>query len=195
MKTPLAVIRGFAENLEENTNEEKRKYYLEQIIGQTEQMDDMVKEMVFISRLDYGEYRPVKEPVSVRELIGELQTAYDTQIEEKRIEVRISCGEDLVISGDKRFLEKAFGNLIANAVEISIDIEKNRCVIENTGEKISPVDLPRICELFYTGDKSRAGQEKHLGVGLYLADRIFRAYRMKLKIDNTEGGVQVTVEI
>ena len=202
MKTPLAVIRGFAENLEENTNEEKRKYYLEQIIGQTEQMDDMVKEMVFISRLDYGEYRPVKEPVSVRELIGELQTAYDTQIEEKRIEVRISCGEDLVISGDKRFLEKAFGNLIANAVDhnryegkISIDIEKDRCVIENTGEKISPVDLPRICELFYTGDKSRGGQEKHLGVGLYLADRIFRAYRMKLKIANTEDGVQVTVEI
>lgn len=202
MKTPLAVIRGFAENLEENTNEEKRKYYLEQIIGQTEQMDDMVKEMVFISRLDYGEYRPVKEPVSVRELIGELQTAYDTQIEEKRIEVRISCGEDLVISGDKRFLEKAFGNLIANAVDhnryegkISIDIEKDRCVIENTGEKISPEDLPRVCELFYTRDKSRGGQEKHLGVGLYLADRIFRAYRMKLKIANTEDGVQVTVEI
>ena len=202
MKTPLAVIRGFAENLEENTNEEKRKYYLEQIIGQTEQMDDMVKEMVFISRLDYGEYRPVKEPVSVRELIGELQTAYDTQIEEKRIEVRISCGEDFVISGDKRFLEKAFGNLIANAVDhnryegkINIDIEKDRCVIENTGEKISPEDLPRVCELFYTGDKSRGGQEKHLGVGLYLADRIFRAYRMKLKIANTEDGVQVTVEI
>ena len=202
MKTPLAVIRGFAENLEENTNEEKRKYYLEQIIGQTEQMDDMVKEMVFISRLDSGEYRPVKEPVSVRELIGELHSTYDTQIEEKQIEVRISCGEDLVISGDKRFLEKAFGNLIANAVDhnryegkINIDIEKDRCVIENTGEKISPEDLPRVCELFYTGDKSRGGQEKHLGVGLYLADRIFRAYRMKLKIANTEDGVRVTVEI
>lgn len=202
MKTPLAVIRGFAENLEENANEEKRKYYLDQIIGQTEQMDGMVKEMVFLSRLDSGEYRPVKEPVSVRELIGELQSAYDTQIEEKRIEVRISCGEDFVISGDRRFLEKAFGNLIANAVDhnryegkISIDIEKNRCVIENTGEKISPEDLPRVCELFYTGDKSRGGQEKHLGVGLYLADRIFRAHRMKLKIANTEVGVQVTVEI
>ena len=202
MKTPLAVIRGFAENLEENANEEKRKYYLDQIIGQTEQMDGMVKEMVFLSRLDSGEYRPVKEPVSVRELIGELQSAYDTQIEEKRIEVRISCGEDFVISGDKRFLEKAFGNLIANAVDhnryegkISIDIEKNRCVIENTGEKISPEDLPRVCELFYTGDKSRGGQEKHLGVGLYLADRIFRAHKMKLKIANTEDGVRVTVEI
>lgn len=202
MKTPLAVIRGFAENLEENANEEKRKYYLDQIIGQTEQMDGMVKEMVFLSRLDSGEYRPVKEPVSVRELIGELQSAYDTQIEEKRIEVRISCGEDFVISGDRRFLEKAFGNLIANAVDhnryegkISIDIEKDRCVIENTGEKISPEDLPRVCELFYTRDKSRGGQEKHLGVGLYLADRIFRAHRMKLKIANTEVGVQVTVEI
>ena len=71
-----------------------------QSIGQTDQMDGMVKEIVFLSRLDSGEYRPVKEPVSVRELIGELQSAYDTQIEEKRIEVRIRCGEDFVISGD-----------------------------------------------------------------------------------------------
>lgn len=68
-------------------------------------------------------------------------------------------------------------------------------MIENTGEKISPEDLPRVCELFYMGDKSRGGQEKHLGVGLYLADRIFRAHRMKFKIANTEAGVQVTVEI
>ena len=107
-----------------------------------------------------------------------------------------------MISGERRFLEKAFGNLIANAVDhnryegkIRIDIEKDRCVIENTGEKISPGDLPRICELFYTGDKSRSGQGKHLGVGLYLADRIFRAHRIKLKIANTEDGVKATAEM
>ena len=201
MKTPLAVIRGFAENLEENTNEEKKKYYLEQIIGQTERMDDMVKEMVFISRMDSKDYRPVKEQISVRALLDELTAVYSAQIEEKQIELSVSCREDFLIDGDRRFVEKAFAGLLSNAVDhnrqegkIRIDIDRDRCVIANTGERIPEEDLPRVCELFFTGNKSRGGEEKHLGIGLYLADRIFRTHGLGLKVENTADGVQVTVK-
>ena len=201
MKTPLAVIRGFAENLEENTNEEKKKYYLEQIIGQTERMDDMVKEMVFISRMDSKEYRPVKEQISVRKLIDELAAAYSAQIEEKQIELSVSCREDFLIDGDRRFVEKAFAGLLSNAVDhnrqegkIRIDIDRDMCVIANTGERIPEEDLPRVCELFFTGNKSRGGEEKHLGIGLYLADRIFRTHGLGMKVENTACGVQVSVK-
>lgn len=171
MKTPLAVIRGFAENLEENTNEEKKKYYLEQIIGQTERMDDMVKEMVFISRMD------------------------------SKVELSVSCREDFLIDGDRRFVEKAFAGLLSNAVDhnrqegkVRIDIDRDRCMIANTGERIPEEDLPRVCELFFTGNKSRGGEEKHLGIGLYLADRIFRTHGLGMKVENTADGVQVTVK-
>ena len=167
MKTPLAVIRGFAENLEEDVNKEKRGYYLEQIIGQTVRMDDMVKEMVFISRLDSKEYRSVKEQISVREVLQEIITAYSARLEEKQIEVNVSCGTDFPIYGDKGLIEKAFSNLVANAVDhnryegrIRIDIERDKCVIRNTGEKIPEEDLPHVCELFFTGSKSRGGEEK-----------------------------------
>lgn len=201
MKTPLAVIRGFAENLEENTNEEKKKYYLEQIIGQTERMDDMVKEMVFISRMDSKDYRPVKEQISVRALLDELTAANSAQIEEKQIELSVFCREDFVIAGDRRFIEKAFSELLSNAVsynrqegKIRIDIDRDRCVIANTGERIPEEDLPRVCELFFTGNKSRGGEEKHLGIGLYLADRIFRIHGLGMKVENTACGVQVTVK-
>lgn len=201
MKTPLAVIRGFAENLEENTNEAKKKYYLEQIIGQTEQMDNMVKEMVFISRMDADEYRPVKEQISVRALVDDITAAYSARIEEKQIELSVVCKEDLLIDGDRRFVEKAFSGLISNAVDynrkegtIRIDIERDKCVIANTGEKIPGEDLPRVCELFFTGNKSRGGGEKHLGIGLYLSKRIFRIHGLELKVENTASGVQATVE-
>ena len=201
MKTPLAVIRGFAENLEENVNSEKRKYYLQQIIGQTERMDDMVKEMVCISRLDSEGYSPVKEQISVREMINGIISAYGAQIEEKQIELSVSCSEDFLIHGDRGMVEKAFSSLIANAAahnryegKIRIDIEKNRCVIQNTGEKIPEEDLPYVCDLFFTGSKSRDTGEKHLGVGLYLADKIFRANGLGIKVENTEDGVRVTCE-
>ena len=200
MKTPLAVIRGFAENLEEDINKEKRTYYLEQIIGQTERMDDMVKEMVFITKLDLKEYRPVKEQISVRELIREIIAAYSTRFEEKRLEVNVNCGTDFLIYGDKGLIEKAFSNLIANAADhnryegkIRIDIERDKCVIQNTGEGIPEEDLPHVCDLFFTGSKSRSGGEKHLGVGLYLAEKIFRADGLGMKVENTDNGVRVIV--
>ena len=200
MKTPLAVIRGFAENLEEDINKEKRTYYLEQIIGQTERMDDMVKEMVFITKLDLKGYRPVKEQISVRELIREIIAAYSTRFEEKRLEVNVNCGTDFLIYGDKGLIEKAFSNLIANAADhnryegkIRIDIERDKCVIQNTGERIPEEDLPHVCDLFFTGSKSRSGGEKHLGVGLYLAEKIFRADGLGMKVENTDNGVRVIV--
>lgn len=200
MKTPLAVIRGFAENLEEDINKEKRTYYLEQIIGQTERMDDMVKEMVFITKLDLKGYRPVKEQISVRELIREIIAAYSTRFEEKRLEVNVNCGTDFLIYGDKGLIEKAFSNLIANAADhnryegkIRIDIERDKCVIQNTGERIPEEDLPHVCDLFFTGSKSRGGGEKHLGVGLYLAEKIFQADGLGMKVENTDNGVRVIV--
>lgn len=200
MKTPLAVIRGFAENLDEDINKEKRKYYLEQIIGQTERMDDMVKEMVYISRLDSEKYTPAKEEISVRALLRGIVDAYSTQLEEKQIELHISCRDDFLIKGEKRFIEKAFSNLIANAVDynryegkIQIDIEKDKCVIQNTGEKIPEEDMPRVCELFFTGSQNWDGSEKHFGIGLYLAEKIFRMHRLRMKIENTDAGVRVTV--
>lgn len=200
MKTPLAVIRGFAENLEENVNKEKQTYYVEQIIGQTERMDDMVKEMVYISKLDSEEYRPVKEQISVRELLSEITAAYSAQLEEKHIEVNMICEDDFLIHGEKRFIQKAFTNLIANAVDhnryegkIRINIEKDKCVIQNTGEKIPADDLPHVCELFFTRYRSQGTGEKHLGVGLYLAERIFRMHRLRMKIENTDAGVRVII--
>lgn len=200
MKTPLSVIRGFTENLQENTSEEKKPYYLEQIVKQTEWMDDMVKEMVFLSRLEASEYQFQKERLSVKNLIEKILEKQNPRITEKQITATIHCEEDFVIDGEKRFLEQAFAVLIDNAVayncqegSITIHIEKERCTIENTGSNIPEEDLPRVCELFFTGDKNRSRQENHLGTGLYLANRIFQLHGLKFKIRNTDNGVQVQI--
>lgn len=201
MKTPLAVIRGFAENLEENVKEEKREYYLQQIVKQTEKMDDIVKELVYISELDDEGFSVSKETVPVGEILGAETGRIAPMIEAKRVELNIRTAEEFEISGERRLLEKAFGSLLTNAVEynrdegrVNVTLEKNRCVIENTGEKIPEEELGKVCELFYTGSKGKSTGEKHLGIGLYLADRIFKAHGLSLKVENTEEGVRVTVE-
>ena len=66
-------------------------------------------------------------------------------------------------------------------------------MIENTGERIPEEDLPHVCDLFFTGSKSRGGGERHPGVGLYLAEKIFRADGLGMKVENTDNGVRVIV--
>lgn len=204
MKTPLGVIRGFAENLLEDPETGKREYYLRQIIGQTEEMDGAVKEMIQVSRLDSEDLALNRERIDLTELLEEEMEWIAVQTEERRIEVRLRHTGAAIMEGDRALLEKAFRCLLDNAVSynrdegtITIDVDEERCVIANTGDPIPEEDLSRVCEMLWTGSRegrTRASEEKHLGMGLYLADRIFRLHGMKMTVENTHDGVQVSVD-
>lgn len=204
MKTPLGVIRGFAENLLEDPETGKREYYLRQIIGQTEEMDGAVKEMIQVSRLDSEDLALSRERIDLSELLEEEMERIAVRTEERRIEVRLRHTGAVIVEGDRALLEKAFRCLLDNAVSynrdegtITIDEDEERCVIANTGDPIPEEDLSRVCEMLWTGSRegrNRASEEKHLGMGLYLADRIFRLHGMKMTVENTQDGVQVSVD-
>ena len=204
MKTPLGVIRGFAENLLEDPETGKREYYLRQIIGQTEEMDGAVKEMIQVSRLDSEDLALSRERINLPELLEEEMERIAVRTEERRIEVRLRHTGAVIVEGDRALLEKAFRCLLDNAVSynrdegiITIDVDEERCVMANTGDPIPEEDLSRVCEMLWTGSRegrNRASEEKHLGMGLYLADRIFRLHGMKMTVENTYDGVQVSVD-
>ena len=204
MKTPLGVIRGFAENLLEDPETGKREYYLRQIIGQTEEMDGAVKEMIQVSRLDSEGLALSRERIDLSELLEEETERIEVRTEERRIEVRLRNTGAVIVEGDRALLEKAFRCLLDNAVSynrgegiITIDVDEERCVIANTGDPIPEEDLSHVCEMLWTGSRegrNRASEEKHLGMGLYLADRIFRLHGMKMTVENTHDGVQVSVD-
>lgn len=204
MKTPLGVIRGFAENLLEDPETGKREYYLRQIIGQTEEMDGAVKEMIQVSRLDSEDLALSRERINLPELLEEEMERIAVRTEERRIEVRLRHTGAVIVEGDRALLEKAFRCLLDNAVSynryegiITIYVDEERCMIANTGDPIPEEDLSRVCEMLWTGSRegrNRASEEKHLGMGLYLADRIFRLHGMKMTVENTHDGVQVSVD-
>ena len=204
MKTPLGVIRGFAENLLEDPETGKREYYLRQIIGQTEEMDGAVKEMIQVSRLDSEDLALSRERIDLSELLEEEMERIAVRTEERRIEVRLRHTGAVIVEGDRALLEKAFRCLLDNAVSynryegiITIYVDEERCMIANTGDPIPEEDLSRVCEMLWTGSRegrTRASEEKHLGMGLYLADRIFRLHGMKMTVENTQDGVQVSVD-
>ncbi len=201
LKTPLGVIRGFAENLMENTVEEKREYYLERIIDQTEEMDHLVQEMIYISKLDSDQLHLNKEPVNIMETVKEQLGRMEEQIREKNISIRYEEDGEFLVNGDKGYLEKAIWNILANSVSynreqgwILIRTGKEQLCVENSGNQIPSEDMPHLFEMFYTGEKSRSGRERHLGLGLYLTKKICDLHHLGIFVENTEEGVKVTVK-
>ena len=73
-------------------------------------------------------------------------------------------------------------------------MEAESCSIENTGFPLTEEQLLRAFDLFYSTDKSRSSaSEKHLGMGLYLAEKIFKKHGLNLSLENTDTGVRATV--
>ncbi len=201
LKTPLGIIRNFAENLIERNMEEKREYYLTQIIGQTEEMDHLVEDMMDISKLDSEELALKKETVSFGALVREEMERLEPMIDEKNIQVQHQEREDFLVEGDREYLAKAVWNLLSNAVEynvpdgrILIRTEAKSCVIENTGTPMEANELLHAFDLFYTKDKSRGKKEKHMGLGLFLVKKIAELHGLEVTLENMEDGLRAVVK-
>lgn len=200
LKTPLGIIRGFAENIKEKTNPHKENYYLEQVVKQTESMDRLVKEMINISKMDSKELTLHKESISLIELTKQEFEKFDSLISSKNIKIIYDTEKDFVCHADKHHFEKAIWNILSNAIEyniqngfITITSNQNGFSITNTGKNICEEDLAHVFDMFYTGNKSRTSTETHLGLGLYLAKRIIEMHHMNLAIQNIKDGVKVII--
>lgn len=177
MKTPLGIIRGCAENLQENTVEEKREYYLQQIIGQTEEMDAVVAEMVNAMRLDSENPALQKERILVWELMEKQLQRLTPLAKARRITVQMEKNASFEVEGDMKYLEKAFWNLLDNALRYSkegstlyITVRQNSCRLENQ----------------WTGDSYEEG------MGLYLTEKILKMHGIRMQIDCSQGTFTVT---
>ena len=202
LKTPLGIIRNFAENLMEHNMEEKRDYYLAQIIGQTEEMDHLVIKMIEISKLDSEDLVLKKEVLSFGELIKEQMARLEPMVKEKNLRVQYQENGNFLVNGDREYLAKAVWNLLDNAVEynishgsIRIKIEKDQCVIENTGSLMEKEEILHAFELFYTQDKSRSKKERHMGMGLFLTKKILGLHGMEIGLEAMEDGIRVVIKI
>lgn len=174
LKTPLGITRAFAENLAENTVEEKKEYYLEQIIRQTEEMDRLVLDMIDASKLDSDLLVLQKEIVSLNELLDTQLKKLEPAAEQKNLTVERRDEAEFTVVGDPKYLEKAVWNLLVNAVvhnrqngSISIRIRKNELILENT---VIP-------------DQDKASGEQNTGIGLYLTEKILEKHHLHLTME------------
>lgn len=198
LKTPLAVIHSYTEGLKDRIAEEKREQYLDVILSETERLDDLVMEMLDLSRLEAGKVKLTRVACNLSEMAVTVLEKFRLQAEEKRINLQVELAEGCNILADESRLLQVMDNLISNAVRYTPEggtilvktFEDRRFTwfrVENDSEPFSKEDLIKIWETFYQTDKARSG--KGTGLGLPIAKNIIELHGGLCQADNTSSGV------
>ena len=211
LKTPIALIQGYAEGLVENVNsdDESRKFYAEVILDESNKMDTLVKQLLELMKLEYGKRELNNENFNIVELINEVIRKCKVMIEEKNIKIEFDSSKQVTVNADDFYIEQVVTNYFTNAIKhaenvngekkISIKIEekesKVRVSVFNTGNNIPEEHLSKIWGRFYKEDSSRNRNDGGTGIGLALVKAIMNNYRNDYGVINRENGVEFYFEL
>jgi len=211
LKTPIALIQGYAEGLIENVNsdEESKKFYAEVILDESNKMDTLVKQLLELMKLEYGNRQFNNEKFNIIELINEIIRKCNVMIENKKINIKFYPTKPIYVLADSFYIEQVVTNYLTNAIkhceeidgkkEIEINIiqkeGKIRVSIYNTGENISEEDMERIWGRFYKVDSSRNRETGGSGIGLSVVKAIMNNYKNDYGVINEQNGVQFYFEL
>jgi signal transduction histidine kinase len=209
LKTPINVISGYAELMEERVYGDltaKQSEALRSIRDQAHVLSELVNQLLDVSRLEAGGMRLHMQEVLVHDLIGRFARSFEGLAMKKSIEfnVEIADGTAEVITGDAdRLADQVLGNLLSNALKFtpdggSIELrawsteEGVSITVEDTGPGIEADQLPYIFDKFYqVGDQARS---KGAGLGLAIAHEVVIAHGGRIAAES-EPGVGTTFRI
>ena len=176
LKTPLTVIRSYAELLQTETDEETRKKYAETLVQAANRLSGLTSNILQLSKLENQKILPEKKKFRLDESLAECILGFEDVLEQKKIE--LSCDLDEVeIFSSQSYLELVWNNLFSNAVKftekggvIAITLKKveNNAIVSvsDSGCGISAEAGARLFDKFYQGDTSHAHEGNGLGLAL-----------------------------
>ena len=213
LKTPIALIQGYSEGLLENVNsdEESRRFYAEVILDETNKMDKLVKQLLELMKLEYGDRQFNNHEFNIVELEKEVVRKSKVMLEEKQVNVEFENDKNIQVIADDFYIEQVITNYLTNAIkhvkeingekvikitnEIMPDQNKVRVKVFNTGENIKEEDINRIWNRFYKADESRNREDGGSGIGLAFVKAIMSNYKNKYGVNNLENGVEFYFEM
>ena len=210
LKTPIALIQGYAEGLKEGVSDdpESRAFYCDVIIDEATKMNHMVKNLLTLNQLEHGEEDVTFERFDVVEMIeGVIQSA-DILIQQKSADVRLHAEKPTYVWSDEWKVEQVFRNYFSNALnhldgEHVIDVrivqnaEKDTVKISvfNTGKQIPEEDIDQIWNKFYKVDKARTREYGGNGIGLSIVKAIMESFHKGYGVNNYDNGVAFWFEL
>ena len=199
MKTPLGIIRAYAEGLQDEPDETKKQKYAQVIVSEVERMNDLIVALLDLSALESGaaqlnvirfDFVELVETVAGRLLVDAPDTNFELQYElpEQKVFVRT----------DRQRMEQVLGNLIVNAkknvfpggvlrLELTEDDGDLHFAIFNQGRPIPADNLPKIWTKFY---RDSGAEYSGSGLGLSIVAQILSMQKLPYGAENLADGVR-----
>jgi signal transduction histidine kinase len=189
LRTPLTIIGGFAETLQDPDIPAARKVeFAQTIYSNTQRMQRIVDELLDLSRIESGHWKPRLQAVTIADAAAEVFARVSSAAAKKdiRMETRIAPAGS-VINVDSTALEQILLNLVENALRhtpergtITIETAEAKngvfLSVTDTGIGIAPEHLPRIFERFYRADSGRSREAGGTGLGLAIVKHLVEAH-------------------
>lgn len=202
LKTPIAVIQGYAEGLKEGVaeSEDDRDFYCSTITEEAVRMNKMVTNLLSLSKLELGRMTP--EIISV-DICALCRRAVDTTAvlwQEKGLKVT-SESSSIMVKTDEEMLSQVIQNYLSNAIrytpiggKITISVVQEPCKatvlsVFNEGDGVSEADLPLLWEKFYRTDKARSRELGGTGIGLSIVQATAETLGATCGAENISGGI------
>ncbi len=201
LKTPLTVIRGIVETMQDDPamTEETRRRFLAKMKSQSDYLSAQVSDLLALSRLEGPRDLLERAPLDLAALAREMAAGRAPVAEGRGIALALELPPaGLVVSGDRRALEQALGNLLDNAlqytpaggrVSLRIAAREDRvlCEVADSGIGIAPEHQERIFERFYRVDKARSREQGGTGLGLAIVKHVALAHGGGITLRSTPG--------
>ncbi|MFB7155678.1 ATP-binding protein [Lysinibacillus sp. NPDC056232] len=209
LKTPLTVMKGYLEGMIYNIGPyQNRDLYLEKNHKIIEGMEQLVREILSMSKLEQDTFKLQLEEVNLLELLDSITKDLGFFASQKDIRIIKQISPNMNVRTDRDLLEKAFKNIIHNAITYSphgetvlIEVtelpKENQIQIQvmNTGVIIKEEEIQQLFEPFYRIEKSRNRNTGGSGLGLYIVKQIFESLSITYLMNNTQNGVQFLATI
>lgn len=208
LKTPIALIQGYAEGLKEGISEdaESRDYYCEVIMDEASKMNLMVQKLLTLNQLEFGKETITMERFNIVTLLQNYLQSAELLCKQKNVKVMMPEYAPIYVWADEFMVEEVFGNYFSNAMNhvagervIDVKCSKRENVVRisvfNTGSPIPEESIPHIWEKFYKVDKARTREYGGSGVGLSIVKAMMDSLHQQYGVINYDNGVEFWFEL
>ena len=208
LKTPIALIQGYAEGLAENVTDdaESREYYCNVISDEAAKMNRMVRKLLTLNQLEFGGNQVEYSRFDIVGLISGVLASTEVLRTQKEIKLHWHETEPVYVWADEYMIEEVVTNYISNAInhaskskEIAVSLETTeesvRVSVYNTGVPIPAEDIDKIWTKFYKVDKARSREYGGSGLGLSIVKAVMDRHHRRFGVENHENGVEFWFEL
>lgn len=202
LKTPITAIKGYVEGLLDGVADtpEKQEKYLKTIYNKANDMDRLINELTFYSKIDTNRIPYTFSKINVREYFDDCIEDIGLELGQQQIELTYEnqVAGDIMVIADAEQMKRVINNIVSNSIKYMDKPE--RCIhirvldvgdfvqieIEDNGRGIATKDLPYIFDRFFRTDTSRNSSKGGSGIGLSIVQKIMEDHGGKVWVTSKE---------